>query len=73
MPAETYIASRADFQPCACVECTRYSKTEAKLTRGEITVLYELLKSGELSNVDSVKSHGARDTRNGILDEDTSV
>ena len=51
----------------------RVCQTKAQLAVVESTALYELLKSEDLSNVDSVKSIGARDNRNGILDEDTSV
>jgi len=73
MSTDTYIASRGDLEHFACVECTTCSKTEADLTHGGAKVLYELLKTEEPSNVDSVRSGGVRDTHNETLDKDFSV
>jgi hypothetical protein len=58
---------------CSKRPLSSQSQTKAQLTLVESTALYDLLKSEELSDVDSVKSNVARDTRNGLLDEDTSV
>jgi hypothetical protein len=57
---------------CSKRPLSRQSQTKAQLTVVESTALYELLKSEELSDVDSVKSNVARDTRNGLLDEHTA-
>jgi hypothetical protein len=44
------------------------SKANARWNNGSVRAFEQ-----ELSSVDSVKSIGAFDTRNGILDEETSV
>jgi len=67
------IAIQLPTAACSKRPLSRQSQTKAQLTVVESTALYELLESEELSDVDSVKSNVARDTRNGLLDEDTSV